>query len=249
MLKTNEIKGTAMGKRLLQTSLIITVLAALPGLALAFSARGGDTVTLAKGETHRGTLYAGGQSLTIDGDVDGDVVCAGNTVSIAGTVRGDVLCAAQSITVSGRVEGNVRVAGQTVTISGRTARNLWVAAQTFTFEPAAQAGGELALLAQTATLGGSIGRELYGTSELLKLNGPVAGTVDVHTDKLTLGASSRVNGNLIYTSAGRADVKDEQVGGFIRRHEPAAEPTASPRDEALAWISDRLYWSVYFVPG
>src|SRR5476651_161034 len=90
----------------------------IPGVALASSAAAKDNVTLVNGDNRTGTYYAAGQTVTVDCNVDGDVVCAGQSVIINGSVNGDVLCAGQEVTINGSVSGSVRVVGQLVTVNG-----------------------------------------------------------------------------------------------------------------------------------
>ncbi len=226
------------------SGLAALALVLVPSVALGFSLKSGDNVTVAKGETHRGSLYAAGQNITIDGDVDGDVWCAGNTITVNGSVRGDVLCAGQTVTINGPVEGNVRVAAQTVGINGTVGRNVSVASQTFTLGSSARVTGEVATLSQVGTINGSVGRDLYGAMESLTLAAAIEGSVDAHVDNLNVTSTGRVNGDLNYTSAKTASVGDDRVGGNINRHEPPKEqqPKDSPRDEFLGWVAGAVYW-------
>jgi cytoskeletal protein CcmA (bactofilin family) len=219
-------------------------LALVPSLSLAFGARTGDNITLAKGETHHGTLYAAGQTLSIDGDVDGDLICAGSVVTVNGAVHGDVLCAGQTVTVNGEVDGNIRAAGQSVTVNGHTSRNVSVAGQAFTLGSAAKVDGELALLGETASVDGSVGRDLYGKLSSLHLSGAVTGNVDGDIQDLAFSGNGHVNGNLTYTSSNATAVDPVRVAGKVARHEPPKEAQPSPRDQALNWLMDRAYWIV-----
>jgi hypothetical protein len=71
--------------------------------AQAIVFKSGQDVSVPKGETINETLVATGQTVSIDGDVSGDVICAGQNISIAGNVNGDVLCAGQTVDVAGSV--------------------------------------------------------------------------------------------------------------------------------------------------
>jgi cytoskeletal protein CcmA (bactofilin family) len=147
--------------------------ALVPAAALAFSAQSEQTITVPKGETKTGTYYAWGQVITIDGDVDGDLVCAGNSVSVNGAVHGDVICAGQTVTVNGPVDGSVRVAGQVVSLNGTVGRNGMVAAQTLAMGSASTLAGDLGVAGQTASINGKIAKDLYVKLDDLKL-GPDA---------------------------------------------------------------------------
>jgi hypothetical protein len=111
-----------MRKRLMAVVLAVTG-ALIPGLALAYSVQANQNVTVPKGETKTGTFYATGQTITIDGDINGDLICAGSTVNVNGAVHGDVICAGQLVSVNGPVDGSVRLAGQSVSVNNTVGRN------------------------------------------------------------------------------------------------------------------------------
>src|SRR4051812_5664076 len=110
-------------KRILKVMAVI-IAVGLPSVAVAYPVDSSQTVTLPKGQTKAGTFYATGQTVTIDGDVDGDLICAGQTVTVSGAVHGDVICGGQNVTINGPVDGSVRAAGQTVDVNGTVGRNV-----------------------------------------------------------------------------------------------------------------------------
>ena len=111
--------------------------------ALAFEATSADTVTLDVGQSKVGTYVVSGESISINGLVDGDLICAGKDIKITGKVTGDIICA-----------------GQTIDISGIVSRNLYTAGQTITLAQTASISGEALIAAQKATLLGVITRDL-----------------------------------------------------------------------------------------
>ena len=91
-----------------------------PGMALAAQFMSDDAEALVEaGTTVEGNLYATGQTVTIEGTVDGDLICAGGQVAVAkgGVVTGDLMCAGQSVEISGEVRGDVRSAGYLVRVN------------------------------------------------------------------------------------------------------------------------------------
>lgn len=94
-----------------------------------------DDIFVAKGETLNGDIATdksltvegilqgdamalGGGSVTVSGEITGDLVSMGGPVSIPGLVRGDVSSIGGPVDVSGRVGGNVSAVGGKVTLSG-----------------------------------------------------------------------------------------------------------------------------------
>jgi hypothetical protein len=176
---------------------------------------------LAKGDNRTGTYYAAGQTLTVDGDVAGDVVCAAQTVVINGSVGGDVLCAGQNITVNGTVGGSVRAAGQLVAINNTVGRNVTVGAQNFVLGTNSKVSGEMALGAQMAAFNGPIEHAVYVAAESLSLK-------------------STIGGNLDYYSENTFSVDKSKVSGTVTRHAAARTQPAPPTPaEKLAML---LFW-------
>jgi cytoskeletal protein CcmA (bactofilin family) len=228
-----------MKRKLLAIALLLAL--AVPAGALAVSFHSGNTQTVPKGETHSGTWFAAGQVVTVDGDVDGDVICAANTVTVNGTVRGDVLCVAQSITINGAVEGNVRVAGQSVNLNGAIARNGMVATQSLTLGTNAKINGDLGVASQSTSLNGPVTRDVYGAMHTLALAAPV-GAVTAAINELTISGDGKINGDLNYTSENNLNVDKSKVTGTVKHTEPQHGKATSADEAARASLAGRLYW-------
>src|SRR3989338_4116116 len=77
----------------------------------AFTINSDDNYYLQKEQSIDDTLLSRGKTITIDGTVNGDLICAAQSVTINGTIRGDVLCAGMNLKISGTVDGNIRSLG------------------------------------------------------------------------------------------------------------------------------------------
>lgn len=121
---------------------------------------GGQAVFVPKDEVVNGTLFAGGNMVTIDGTVHGDVICGSQTVIITGMVDGDVICGAQTLRIEGAVGGSVRAAGQTIEIAGPVSRNVTVAAQTLTIDSTSSISGEILAAVQNASIDAKVGGDI-----------------------------------------------------------------------------------------
>lgn len=119
--------------------------------AFAMTVRTSQAVTVGKDEVVTGTLFAGGNTVTIDGTIHGDLLCGSQSVLITGLVDGDVICAGQSIHIDGAVTGSVRAAGQSIEIAGPVGRNVTIAAQTLMLDRSSTVSGEVLFAGQTLT--------------------------------------------------------------------------------------------------
>jgi len=61
----------------------------------------GRRVNVKKGEVIKGDLFATGEHIRIDGEVDGDVYAFAHQVDVTVTSIGDLICFAQAVRVSG----------------------------------------------------------------------------------------------------------------------------------------------------
>jgi cytoskeletal protein CcmA (bactofilin family) len=216
--------------------LTVAVLALVPVTALAFSSDTGQTVNLAQGQTKTGTYYAAGRDVTIDADVNGDLVCAGQNVTVNGAIHGDILCAAQTLTINGRVDGSVRLAGQVVNVTGSVGRNGTIAGQTV--DISGHISGDLGMLAQTASVNSAVDSDVYGVIQDLTIGSSVGG-VAARVDTLQLTSNAHVKGNVNYTSPNSATINQSQVGGSI------THSVAAPVHHTRSWGS--VIWMIIFL--
>jgi len=77
-----------------------------------------DKSLLVDGKLDGSATAIGGGSVTINGELTGDLVSMGGPVSIPGLVKGDVSSIGGPVDVSGRVEGGISAVGGKVTLSG-----------------------------------------------------------------------------------------------------------------------------------
>jgi hypothetical protein len=154
------------------------------------------------------------------------------------------------VTVTGPVDGSVRLGGQTVTLDSTVGRNVTVAAQTFSLGGGASVAGDLGLLAQTATLDGSVTKTVYGMLQNLTINSKV-GSVDARIgSSLTTGSGAAVAGDLNYAAPQPYNVDKSKVAGTVHYSEwqPQSRQTpATPHQAAnvvAGWFGWVLYWLV-----
>jgi hypothetical protein len=124
------------------------------------------------------------------------VYAAGQTVTISGDVTGDVIAAAQSITVTGKVDGNVRLAGQDVSISGEVSQSATVFASTFTLGASGSFGRDVVAAAGRVTLAGDVGRDVLVSVGRLIIDGSVGGNVTYVSDDDARIADGAVSGTV-----------------------------------------------------
>jgi cytoskeletal protein CcmA (bactofilin family) len=95
--------------KLITTALGALCMALVPVSVLAAEVRQADVVTIAKEQKVTGNKYYMAGDVTIDGDVDGDVVVFANSLTITGKVTGSVIALANQVEINGAVGGSIRV--------------------------------------------------------------------------------------------------------------------------------------------
>ena len=156
---------TSIKMRLVWTLAIATiVVAASPTAATALTLREGSAVQVASGEVISDDLYAFGDTITIDGTVEGDVVAFGQIVLVNGEVRGALISAAQTVRVAGSVGGSARLAGAIVDVTGDVAGDVLAGAGQVVVSGDVQR--DLAAGAQAVSISGGVGQNpLFGSSD------------------------------------------------------------------------------------
>jgi cytoskeletal protein CcmA (bactofilin family) len=200
--------------------------------AYAMTARGGDAVYVPKDEVVTGTLFAGGNAVTIDGTLRGDLICGAQSVVISGTVDGDVICGAQTVRISGTVGGSVRAGAQTIEISGPVGRNVMAGAQTITIDPAGAIAGEILAGAQT-----------------LSVYGVVTGDISAAVTSLAFGDQANVGGSVWYESNSPAKVAPSAViAGTLTQSLPKVDKQKSLGQEmkkaAIGGGPANMFWKI-----
>ena len=191
-------------------SLLLAVL--FPVGAFAATIKGGETYSLKQSEVIKDNFYVGAGEVSIAGDVDGDLIAGGGSVTVSGSTSGDVLVGGGDVAILDDVRGDLRVAGGNVLVTSNVAGDLVVL------------GGNVRILS-----GSTIGKDLVVLGGRLLLNGNVKGDVTVgvgeveidsridgdvyikNSDKITIGASSVILGNLTYSGkdASILNIRDE----------------------------------------
>jgi cytoskeletal protein CcmA (bactofilin family) len=156
-----------------------------------------DRVVVGAGEIVDDSLAVGGDVVSVDGTVTGNLLAAGKRVIVRGTVKGDLVALAERVEIEGTVEGNVFAGGNTVLVRGTVGRSAHCAADTIRVDPPGRVDGDTLGLADTLDLDGHVGRDLVAFAGMTSVRGDVGRNVSVRTRRLHLEAAARIGGNLL----------------------------------------------------
>lgn len=159
--------------------------------------------TIPAGETVDDDVILNGNSVVMDGTVNGLLLASGNTVTINGTVNGDVIAmgsqvavgpkavitgnlfaGGQSVTVDGQVDGSVAAGAAALTLgeSARVARNAYFGGYAFSAAAGSVLGRDLWTGGYQAVLNGSIGRNARVSGAAVEVGGAIDGDATFDVD-------------------------------------------------------------------
>jgi anti-sigma factor RsiW len=199
-------------------------------------------IQVAAGEIHEGTLVAwSGRTVNVDGVVDGDLIVFTERLAVRGEVRGNILGFARDLEISGTVTGSVYLCSGHTAVSGSVGRDLYAMTEDFRLSTGARVERDSFVLASTAVLEGSAGRDVLGAVDWMEVRGHVGRNVKIRGGRLALLDTARVGGDVraelpggqeIEVAAG-AQVQGEVTSSvYSSRHGPRLERYR----EARFWI-------------
>lgn len=226
----------------------------LSGTALAAEFGEGTAYRLEEGQIIEDDLYVAGETVVIDGTVQGDLIAAGQTVEVNGTVTGDVIVAGAEVILNGDMEDDVRAAGAALEINGTIADDLVIAGggnfsfrgEKSTIQPGVHIssesaiGGDVMIAAGEATFAGTADGDAWMGGGKLTLLGRIGGDAHLASQSLNVQDSASVGGTLEYESSRQIDIPPG-VSPDVQYHETPSgsrrqDTPANPVGEVFGWL-------------
>ncbi|MDX1562010.1 MAG: hypothetical protein R3305_03750 [Gammaproteobacteria bacterium] len=188
-------------------SLVLAV-AILPAKSDAFEYRGGDSASVAAGETIADTLIITGENVAVDGDIDGDLFAFGRRVTIRGNVTGNLFSGAETVIIEGSIGGSVFGGGTVLSLEGGSVTgNVFGGGRDISIDSGVTVGGNVAAFADRVDIDGSIATDLRAYARLVEIRGEVGRNVDAYIESLDVAAPARIGGNLTANTAEADNVR------------------------------------------
>jgi cytoskeletal protein CcmA (bactofilin family) len=191
-----------------------------------------EDFALPAGETHAGTLVASGDTVNVDGAVEGDLVVMAERLALRGEVLGNVLALARTVEIAGHVRGAVFCLCARTYVSGEIDSDFYVVTEELSFVGSGRVARNLTFMADRAVLEGEIGRDLMAAGERAEVRGRVGRDVYAWDARVMLRDGARVGGNL--TAYVEEDQKVEVAPGAVVAGEVASHPLPWPRETAMS---------------
>lgn len=174
-----------------------------------------------EGEVVSEDVYAAASLVKMAGVIEGDlVVLATNRLEVTGRVEGDLIGFAATASVEGEVGGSVRLLGVDIEAAGEVGEDAVMLGRKAVL--GGEAAGDALVWAGSLSAGGEVGRDLRGVVlGEAALSGSVGRDAELGAGRMRLLEGARVGEDLVYSSAGEADIHPEAaVGGAVVHRRP-----------------------------
>jgi cytoskeletal protein CcmA (bactofilin family) len=155
-----------------------------------------DSVRVARGETHAGTLAVSCESLEIEGVVVGDVLAFCERVAIRGEVEGSVIAIGREFELRGSVTGNVIAAGHQVTVEGAAGASAYLTGERVALAPGGRVARDAFLAGERVRVEGEVARDLTGFGERVEIDGEVGRDFEARAERVVIQPGARIGGGL-----------------------------------------------------
>lgn len=181
--------------------------------ASAATIQASEEYSLVDGEVVEGDLYVAGGDITISGVVKGDLITVGGSVLVNGGVESDTLVLGGAVDVLGITGDDLRILGGQIRVGDSVAGDAVIAGGFVHILSSVVVEEDLIVTGGKIVIDGDVRGNLKVYGGEVVINGMVNGNTDLFTsDKITLGASAVLSGDLTYTSPLEVFIED---GGVV----------------------------------
>ena len=196
-----------------------------------------NVVLVRESEVVEEDLYAGGNVITIDGVIEGDLVFwAFERLDIRGEVQGDVIGFAPTARIAGQVGGSVRLIGLDISTAGEVGAD--VLAIGWRVQTGGSIGRDVLAWARSLSIDGSVGRDVEGqTWGPTRISGAIGRDVEMTVQSMTLLDDAYIAQDLGFRSLNEAVIGENAgVGGVVIRRTPVAPNVSVSAARMVAFV-------------
>ena len=212
-----------------------------------------DTGIVKPGETIDDDLILGGQTVQMDGTVNGVLIAAGSTVTINGTVNGDLITAGQNVILSDTavVTGNVFSGGQNITVNGKVEGSLFAVSPATTLGAVSSVGRNVFFggYSLTSLSGSEIGKDLRAGVYQVILNGEVKQDVIANAGAVELTGKVGRNVELWFSDSSSNKSSSHMPESFPAAITPGLRVDPSTQISGKLIYTSPQKYDISIVPG
>jgi cytoskeletal protein CcmA (bactofilin family) len=185
----------------------LSIVASAVALTLLLAGGAGATIIQTSDDIHISNLhhidddfYAFGQTITVDGLIEGDLVAGGYEVFTNGDVTGSQNVFAYRLHHTGTIGNSLRAFVNTAEIDGRVGRSIVIFAYDTRIGKGAIIERDVTIGGYSAHLEGTVGGKATVRADRIYISGEIRGDVDIEGRHITISPPTVIKGNLTYTS-------------------------------------------------
>jgi cytoskeletal protein CcmA (bactofilin family) len=152
----------------------------------------------------REDLFIAGDTIIIEGSIEGDLYAAARTVIIRGSVRDSATIFAGTVSVDGSVGQGIHAAVGELIINGMIRGNVVAAARSASLGSEAGIEGDVIITGQKIIVSSPVKGYILGAGNTISINSSISDDASFAVRTLTLQENARISGNLMYISEKQA---------------------------------------------
>jgi len=177
----------------------------------------GETTEVGIEEDVGHPVFLGNREVVVRGRV-GDLFAAGETILIEGQVDDNAFIGGREVRLEGSIGGDLFVFGETVIIAGRLGGDLYGAFEEVRVLESGRVEGDLHVGGARVIVEGRVEGRLVGGAEEIRIDGYVGGDVLVAARSVELSGDAEIGGDLRYDTREEPDIRTGAiVHGETRR--------------------------------
>src|SRR6266699_1978548 len=141
-------------------------------------------------------LLAGGNTVRVEGVVNGDLLAFARTLEVRGSIKGDLVSFAKRTVVSGTVEGRIYNFSQSLDLDGELGHSIYGWVQSLRVDNRGHVGDGIVVGAGDISLEGEVKRSATIFAGNADVSGTIGRDLTMAGGSLTLTNAARVGGNL-----------------------------------------------------
>ncbi len=198
---------------------ILMLFLLIANIASAISIKTGTEVNTLNQKINENYYVAGG-SVNLEGEYERDVFIAGGDITVSGQINGDLTVIGGETRINGKVLGDTRIIGGRAIISGEVFGDLFITSGKVDLMSGAKILGESIFVTAEMNQSAKLENTVKILAGAIFLDGIIASTTDITTQKIVVGESAEISGDLRYYAPNKADVADgSKISGTVSFNE------------------------------
>ncbi len=191
-------------------------------------------------------LFVAGETVKVDGKVNGDLFFLAKEITINGEVKGDIIGIANFFTLNGIALDDLRATSQFININGKILKSATLGGQFVNIGKGARIEGDVLLGGSSIKLDGEISGEVRAGGEEIYLTGSIGKSAILDSKEIVVYQNASIKGDLKYRSSKSAEIMEgAKIQGKIEKIPFKKRITKSK------WLSWKFYMGklVFMVAG